>query len=296
MIELEHFTWRPLPDEGYVEHTYSESERINPNHFKPWFDEYLPIDWGSFYSNPDFRGYMIFNKPQSPFILFTSISWLESADEQGRPGPHHHSVAIKKPLVKKGKISILNVDDVLKEFKDEGNYEIKGTIEPLQVPERTVSRKEMLEDLKLLLTKPAIEGVVTRFLKNKNNKTILRCQGSKQSDRLKVAVFLLEYLNFNLKVAPLSITTERPRDKYSKLFNMAVTARNFTPKRGKESWRFIEWDAQKSPYKKLKKHPKVYKRIDKWFSYDWEETSGKKDRLKKNDQKRIKSEKARKKK
>ena len=263
MIGLDHFVWFPVEGSGYQETASGSSKKINPKHFKSWFKEFLPV----FLSHSQEEAYLIFNKSQSPFLLLTRIGYTE--DEIGRDAPMHHSAVVHKKLLEEEKLSLFDVRDSLAEF-DKKHQRVEGELERLKVPEKESQDFAYKDELKTLLTPAAVKSLTYRLLKSKRNRVILRCEGSKETERFKIAAYLVKLLSIDFDIRAASVTTIRPRDKYCNLFDLAVTEKTFTPPRHTENWSYVEWDLDefekgKPKDKKLKK---AFERIDQDFIYD----------------------------
>lgn len=272
MISLDHFIWWPVEGKGYLEYPVAATEGFSPRLYKNIFKEFVPIHLRSHEHNPDFKGYLLFNRPDREKFLFTTISWLQDTDEYGRTGQLHHSVIIDKRLLEDKKISLFDIDEAIKDYKKE-IMEIKNdppeptfTIPPLEVPEKENDIPDYQNKLKNYIFKAPLESVATRFMENDRNRTILKCNRSEQSERKNIAFFILELLNFKCGIRPISITTEQPRPEYVELFDLIISTSIPKIKRKSEDWRYIDWNRDRPAYERLKGEEDTYRKIDRAFS------------------------------
>ncbi len=263
MIALDHFVWFPVEGAGYEEDASAATEKVNPVHFKPWFKEYIPVSLGY----QDKEAFMFFNRSKSPFLLMTRLGFTE--DELGREAATHHSVVVHKELLKQNKVSLFDIKESLRLF-DEENPKPKGDIERLKVPEKEGQGIKYKGDLSTLITPSAVKSLVYRSLKNKNNRTILRCQGSDVSERFSISAYLIDLFVIEFNLRPLSLTTKRPRGKYCNLFDVAVVEKTFSPPRHSDYWSYINWDLEEfnKGTPKNKKLKMVFEKIDNDFHHD----------------------------
>jgi hypothetical protein len=261
-MKVDHFVWYPLHGKGYQDKPVAISGDFNPGLFTNVFkQEFAPLILS--YSEADYRGFMLFNKPTMSHILFSYI-YHKVVDEFGRRGVIHHSAIIEKKALMKGEITILEVEAAMKKFDEE--YPMpKGDIPALELPVHDKPKFEYEGMIHKYISKAAVETLATRMLSSKESKTAFRCQGAGKDKRKSIAIYLTELLTFKCGI-PISFCTERPiTTEYYEFFNLAVTERAVAPEANAESWAVINWDVSDPGMKRLGGKDAAYKAIDEAF-------------------------------
>lgn len=263
MIKLNHFIWYPIPGKGYQDKPIAFSGDFNPLLYISLFrNEFIPIIVS--YSKEDFRGYLFFNKPNKSEILFSCIFPKKNVDEYGRTGVFHHSVIIDRNYLQRGEISLFSVEKAMVGFDKKVQFP-KGNIEKLQV-ELNEKPTFSYSNLKKYVSKASVETLATRLMSNERNKTIFRCLGANQRERFKIAIYLIELLNFNCGIKEISFSNEIPLTaEYYKLFDILILERAYPPESDAEDWAVIPWDLEESKLQRIKGKEDVYKKIDDVF-------------------------------
>ncbi|UCF08073.1 MAG: DUF87 domain-containing protein [Thermoplasmata archaeon] len=269
-IMLDHFIWYPIPGKGYQDLPIAISTEGQPSLFTRLFQ--LPTERGPEFSPilvryevEDFKGHLIFNKEHRNQIIISYITHTPVADEYGRTGVFHHSAIVDKKLFKTGGISLLNVLETMEDY-DKNNTYPKGKIEKLEVQKKDTPGFDYKGKIKNIISKAAVETLATRLMTSDRYRTIFRCLRSSSEDRMRIAIYLLELLNFECGLRPISMVTERPIPQYNELFDVAVTERAIDLRTNAEDWAVILWDLEHPLSKRIKNRDDVYKKIDEAFS------------------------------
>ncbi len=269
-ILLDHFIWYPLPGKGYQDLPIAISTEGQPSLFTRVFQ--LPTERGPEfapilvrYEEENFIGHLIFNKQNRNQIIITYITHTPEADEYGRTGVLHHSAIVDKKLIKSGNISLLTVIEAMENYDKDTTFP-KGKIEKLKIQTKEKPGFDYKGKIQNIISKAAVETLATRLMTSDRNRAIFRCLRSTNEDRMRISIYLLEFLNFECDIRPISMTTERPIPQYNELFDVAVTERAIDLRTNAEEWEVILWDLEHPSLKRLKDRDDVYKKIDEAFS------------------------------
>ena len=262
-MEIDHFVWYPIHGKGYQDKPVAISGDFNPGLFTNVFDkEFAPLMMS--YSQKDYRGFMLFDKPNIRHVLFSFI-YHKVIDEYGRKGVIHHSAIIDRKDLQSGKVSLFDIEEAMNKF-DEANPAPKGDIPPLEVPAYEPGQFRYQDKIFKYISKASVETLATRMMTASRNRTSFRCQGAGTKARKNIALYLVELLGFRGGI-PISFTTERPiSSEYYGFFNLAVTERAIAPDANAEDWAVINWDELDVGMPRVGGKDDVYKLIDDAFS------------------------------
>ncbi len=262
-MKIDHFVWYPIHGKGYQDKPVAISGGFDPELFTNVFkQEFAPLMMS--YSQKDYKGYMLFNKPNMSYVLFTHI-FHKVVDEYGRRGVIHHSAIIDKKALKNGEITLLDVETAMNKFDDEYPAP-KGEISSLELKTHESPTYEYDDKIYKYISKAAVETLATRMLTSSSNRTAFRCQGADKDKRRNIAIYLVEILTFKCGI-PISFCTERPiTSEYYNFFNLAVTERAIAPDSDAEYWAVINWDELEATLPRIDGKDEIYKIIDDAFS------------------------------
>ncbi len=262
-MEIDHFVWYPIHGKGYQDKPVAISGDFNPGLFTNVFNkEFAPLMMS--YSQKDYRGFMLFDKPNIRHVLFTYI-YHKIVDEYGRRGVIHHSAIIDRKDLQSGKVSLFDIEEAMNKF-DEANPAPKGDIAPLEVTSYEPGQFRYKDKIHKYISKASVEILATRMMNASRNRTSFRCQGAGTKGRKNIALYLVELLGFRGGI-PISFCTERPiNSEYYGFFNLAVTERAIAPDANAEDWAVINWDELNVGMPRIGGKEEVYKLIDDAFS------------------------------
>ncbi len=186
----------------------------------------------------------------------------------GRVSAVAHTVIVPKNLLINKEISLFDLDDAILKFKDSFDFEEKENlhIDKLSVPRRDGYHFEYKNELQNWVAKQSIMDLSSEIMK-KNKKTAYICRNASPEKRKTMMIYLIQLLNLDSRLGPLSYSSTRPGSKkYEKFFDIVLSAdENWVEER--ESRTYIDHlrNTKKIEKEESKKAESVYTRINRAF-------------------------------
>jgi|GEM_PF-3872579 len=270
-MQIDHFIWMPKKPDLYAQKRFSGyTSDISPQLYSPLFHgDFIPTESGTSRKNEEYNTYVLLNNDKMEYVLFSNIFTKEQIVMGGKPRIyyHNHAAIIDKKHLKAKSISLLDVADKMKEYRGENGLpeELDTVIEKISIPEKS-SKTTYSSELKKLMSKPAIRYYATRVISKPKSRTIMNTKDYDNRTRLKLAVCLAEFLDYELGHTAISFTTGTPKPAYHSLFNLAVINETLFPANHADEWEEIAFNKLSTMNAEIPEAEPVYSLIEKLFT------------------------------
>ena len=262
-ISLEHWIYGASPEKGYG--IKAESHGLNTplytrylgNHFTPVRVE-KTANGGTLI---DAR--MIHPAPANDEVLL-SILGRGVADEYNRPTIANHSVVIPAAPLRSGHLTFAEVEAAVQEF-DHRVPKAAGRIDPvvvhLQGPSE--SSEPIGAGIRRLITKAAVDTLATRFLAERQSRTLVLCRGSTNQYRNELLYRLVELLNSGGEIALFPAISDAPTLSAMNHFHLAISSRGV---RADGTWTLLDASIDHAALPPIRGKTPIYTRIAEAFA------------------------------
>ncbi|HKS59621.1 MAG TPA: hypothetical protein VJS68_02460, partial [Thermoplasmata archaeon] len=257
-VRLEHWIYGASPEKGYG--TKAESQNLNgPLYMRYLNNHFTPVRVEKTTNGStvvDAR--MIHPAPANDEVLL-SILGRGTADEYNRPTIANHTVVLPGPALRSGRLTFATAEHAALEF-DRKFPKAGGRVEPLTVPlepARAVG-EAVGPSLKRVITRPALDTLVSRLLQDPLSRTLILCRGSTNHYRNDLLYKIVE-LFFTVGEIPMfAAISDAPTLSAMNHFRLAISARGV---RADGSWTLLDASIDKPALPPLKGKAPVYARI-----------------------------------
>jgi len=262
-VRLEHWIYGVSPDKGYG--PKAESRDLNgplytrylENHFTPVRVE-KTANGGTVI---DAR--MVHPAPANDELLL-SLLGRGIADEYNRPTIMNHTVVVPAALLRAGQLTLFDVEASVCDF-DRKNPKAAGKVEPIEAALRMPlePREPAGVGLRRLITKAAVETLVSRFLGDGQGRTLVLCRGSTNQYRNELLYRLVELLIAGNEIPLFPAISDAPTLSAMNHFRLAISARGV---RADGSWTLLDASIDAPALPPVRGKSPVYHRIAEAFA------------------------------
>ena len=262
-VQLEHWIYGASPEKGYG--TKGESHNLNGPLYVRYLDgHFTPVRVEKTANGSaiiDAR--MIHPAPANDEILL-SILGRGVADEYNRPTIANHTVVLPAALLRTGQLTFAVAEEAVMEF-DRRNPKAAGKIEPLAVHllPRTDVGAAAGPVIRRLITKPAVDTLVTRLLSDPQARTLILCRGSTHKHRNDLLYRLVELLLAGGEIPLFSAISDAPTLSAMNHFRLAISSRGV---RADATWTLLDASIDRAALAPLRGKVPVYARIAEAFA------------------------------
>ncbi len=262
-LKLEHWIYGASPEKGYG--TKAESKDLNgplytrylENHFTPVRVE-KTANGGTII---DAR--MVHPAPANDEILL-SILGRGVADEYNRPTIANHTIVIPAAPLRSAQLTLFDVEAAVLDF-DRKNPKAGGKIDPIAVPLRQPwePREPVGGGLRRLITKAAVDTLASRFLADRQGRTLVLCRGSTNQYRNELLYRLVELLNAGKEIPLFPAISDAPTLSAMNHFRLAISSRGV---RADGSWTLLDASIDAPALPPVRGKSPLYARIAQAFA------------------------------
>ncbi len=262
-IEIEHWIYGASPEKGYG--TKAESTRLNGPLYMRYLDNHFtPVRVEKTASGStviDAR--MIHPAPANDEVLL-SILGRGVADEYNRPTIANHTVVIPGEALRKGRILFADAEAAAMEF-DRHNPKASGKIDPLSVALRSSEEPPSPPGagIRRLITKAAVETLASRFLADRQGRTLVLCRGSTHQYRNELLYRLVELLQAGGEIALFPAISDAPTLSAMNHFRLAISSRGV---RADGTWTLLDASIDTAALPPIRGKNPLYGRIAEAFA------------------------------
>ena len=160
------------------------------------------------------------------------------ADEYNRPTIANHTVVIPGGPLRSGRLSLADVEHAVLDF-DRRTPKAGGRVDPLVVVLREEEAKTDTagSGLRRVITQAAVETLVSRFLGDRQGRTLVLCRGSTTQYRNELLYRLVELLHSGSEIPLLPAISDAPTLSAMNHFRLAIASRGV---RADGSWTLLD--------------------------------------------------------
>lgn len=267
MMEIDHFLWQPVPDEGHLKTITACSQgienrkRVYINNFKKEGKiYYFPLKGKS----KGFLGHILFNNPQRPEILLSRFYQGENLDEKGRGGQINHTAVIRREFLEKGILSLSKINECMREFerKMEALERTGEILNKLEVKPNDKVGFEFFSEISNRMDLNSAHDMASALLAPNPKPILFITEEDDLDTRFKYGQYLIEMLNFHCGLKPISFCTQNTDERFLKSFDLFVLEKGEDLKieRDLDAYTSVKLDNE-TIGKRLTKNLEVYSKI-----------------------------------
>ena len=261
-IQLEHWIYGASPEKGYG--TKAESTGLNGPLYQRYLgNHFTPVRVEKTASGStviDAR--MIHPAPANDEVLL-SVLGRGVADEYNRPTIANHTVVLPGALLRSGRLSLAMAEAAIMEF-DRRVPKASGKIEPLglHLQPADAPRESPGAGIRRLITKAAVDTLVSRFLSDSHGRTLLLCRGSTHQYRNELLYKLVELLSATGEIPLFTAISDAPTLSAMNHFRLAISSRGV---RADGTWTLLDASIDRPTLQPIRGRAPVYTKVAEAF-------------------------------
>ncbi len=262
-IALEHWIYGASPEKGYG--TKAESHNLNGPLYMRYLDgHFTPVRVEKTASGSTVIDARMIHPAAVNDEVLLSILGRGVADEYNRPTIANHTVVIPSKLLKSGRLTLQMAEMATVEY-DRHNPKAAGHVDPVQVPLRETPEGGTLSalGLKRLITKPAVDTLVTRLLADPQARTLILCRGSSHQHRNELLYRLVEFFLSGTEMPLFKAISDAPTLSAMNHFRLAISSRGV---RADGTWTLLDASIDRPSLAPVRGKVPVYNRVAEAFA------------------------------
>ncbi|MDE1821510.1 MAG: hypothetical protein KGI98_11785 [Euryarchaeota archaeon] len=257
-IGLEHWIYGVSPDKGYG--TRAVSSGLNPQlYIRHLAGHFTPVRVEKTTSGSTVIDARMIHPANAAGELILSILGRGAADEYNRPTIQNHTVIVPQSLLRSGRLTLASVEKAAVDY-DRLHPTICGTMEPLfariQAPSETLGGAVPV--IRRLMTKAAMDTLVTRILGDPHGRTLVLCRGATNEARNELLYAIVETLCLDAEVPLFPCISDAPTLSAMNHFRLATASRGV---RADASWMLLDASIEKAALPTLRSKALIYARV-----------------------------------
>ncbi|HLY76385.1 MAG TPA: hypothetical protein VKT21_00695 [Thermoplasmata archaeon] len=262
VVQLEHWIYGASPERGYG--TKAESTGLNGPLYQRYLgNHFTPVRVEKTASGStviDAR--MIHPAPANDEVLL-SVLGRGVADEYNRPTIANHTVVLPGAVLRTGRLTFAMAEAAVQDF-DRRVPKASGRVEPLAI--RLASEDAPSESpgagIRRLITKAAVDTLVSRFLADPQGRTLLLCRGSTHQYRNELLYKLVELLQAGGEIPLFTAISDAPTLSAMNHFRLAISSRGV---RADATWTLLDASIDRPTLPPVRGRTPVYTRVAEAF-------------------------------
>ena len=262
-ISLEHWIYGASHEKGYG--TKAESHGLNG----PLYSRYLESHFTPVRVEKTANGgtvidaRMIHPAPANDELLL-SILGRGVADEYNRPTIANHTVVIPGAVLRAGELTLFDVEAAVLDY-DRRLPKASGRIDPIVLRKRPsdLPREVAGVGLRRLITRAAVDTLVSRFLVDRQGRTLVLCRGSSHQYRNELLFRLVELLQAGGEIPLFPAISDAPTLSAMNHFRLAISSRGV---RADGSWTLLDASIDQPALPPVRGKNPLYNRIAEAFA------------------------------
>jgi hypothetical protein len=260
---LEHWIYGASPEKGYG--TKAESHALNG----PLYARYLGSHFTPVRVEKTTSGLtvidarMIHPAPANDEVLL-SVLGRGVADEYNRPTIANHTVVLPGPELRSGRLTFALAEAAAAEF-DRRSPKASGKVDPLPVRLRSIeeARESPGSGIRKLITKAAVDTLVSRFLHDPQGRTLILCRGSTHEYRNELLYKLVELVSSGGEIPLFPAISDAPTLSAMNHFRLAISSRGV---RADGTWTLLDASIDRPALGPVRGRVPVYSRVAEAFA------------------------------
>ena len=261
-IQLEHWIYGASPEKGYG--TKAESMGLNG----PLYQRYLGSHFTPVRVEKTANGStvidarMIHPAPANDEVLLSVLA-RGMADEYNRPTIANHTVVLPGALLRSGRLTFNAAEAAIFDF-DRRVPKASGRIEPLSLhlPAAVPPEDHPGAGIRRLITKAAVDTLVSRFLTDSHGRVLLLCRGSTHQYRNDLLYKLVELLHAGGEIPLFTAISDAPTLSAMNHFRLAISSRGV---RADGTWTLLDASIDRPTLLPIRGRTPVYSRVAEAF-------------------------------
>lgn len=263
MVQLEHWIYGASPEKGYG--TKAESVNLNG----PLYARYLGSHFTPVRVEKTANGStvidarMIHPAPANDEVLL-SVLGRGVADEYNRPTIANHTVVLPGAALREGRLTFEMAEAAIAEF-DRVHPKATGKVEPVTVhlqPPPTPT-EPLGAGLRRLITKAAVDTLVSRFLHEPQARTLILCRGSTHTYRNELLYKLIELVHGGTEIPLFTAISDAPTLSAMNHFRLAISTRGV---RADGTWTLLDASIDQPALGHVRGRQAIYARVAEAFA------------------------------
>lgn len=262
-IQLEHWIYGASPEKGYG--TKAESHLLNgPLYARYLGSHFTPVRVEKTTSGMtviDAR--MIHPAPANDEVLL-SVLGRGAADEYNRPTIANHTVVVPAPALRSGRLTLEMAEAAIGEF-DKRYPKATGKIDPVVVHLRPAeeSSESKGTGIRRLITKAAVETLVSRLLHEPQGRTLILCRDSTHEYRNELLYKLVELVLSGSEIPLFTAISDAPTLSAMNHFRLAISTRGV---RADATWTLLDASIDRPALGPVRGRAPIYARVAEAFA------------------------------
>ncbi|HZY70763.1 MAG TPA: hypothetical protein VFF67_07300 [Thermoplasmata archaeon] len=264
VVELEHWIYGASPEKGYG--TKAESYHLNG----PLYARYLGSHFTPVRVEKTTNGStvidarMIHPAPANDEVLL-SVLGRGVADEYNRPTIANHTVVLPGVAIRSGRLTFEMAEAAIAEY-DRLHPKATGKIDPVAVHLRSPPppvTEPVGAGLRRLITKAAVDTLVSRFLNEPQSRTLILCRGSTHSYRNELLYKLVELVLGGTEIPMFTAISDAPTLSAMNHFRLAISTRGV---RADATWTLLDASIDQPALGHVRGRQAIYARVAEAFA------------------------------
>ncbi len=264
-VDLDHFLWYAREESG--RDIYSDVPNVKSDEFnirlyiKRFGSKFNPVYYDPNTKHPE-RFFIDDHRPENNEAIYSMVYQKpEDSNKMRRESSVLHSVIINKNILTNKKLSLFDIDKAILDFRDDFDFpDVEDEIiDELHVKEYEKEKFEYEENLDRWVTSTSILDLARSIKIDESQQKEVKynyvCDRSDAEQRKNISIYLVQLLNFDSSLYPLSFSTSFPRRKHSNLFDLVVS-KKANKNRDRDR---IKWTRRDSNVDEGKVEGQVYK-------------------------------------
>jgi hypothetical protein len=262
-IQLEHWIYGASPEKGYG--TKAESHLLNG----PLYARYLGSHFTPVRVEKTANGStvidarMIHPAPANDEVLLSVLA-RGVADEYNRPTIANHTIVLPGAALRSGRLTFGMGEAAVTEY-DRRYPKATGKIDPLILRLRSSeeAREPRGSGIRRLITKAAVETLISRFLHEPQGRTLILCRGSTHEYRNELLYKLVELVYSGGEIPMFTAISDAPTLSAMNHFRLAISTRGV---RADGTWTLLDASIDHPALGPVRGRAPVYSRVAEAFA------------------------------
>ncbi len=262
VLQLEHWIYGASPEKGYG--TKAESTGLNG----PLYQRYLGSHFTPVRVEKTASGStvidarMIHPAPANDEVLL-SLLGRGIPDEYNRPTIQNHTIVLPAALIRSGRLTFASAESAVLDF-DRRIPKASGRVEPVSIrlPPGDAPHENPGTGIRRLITKAAVDTLVSRFLADAHGRTLLLCRGSTHQYRNELLYKLVELLHAGGDIPLFTAISDAPTLSAMNHFRLAISSRGV---RADGTWTLLDASIDRATLQPIRGRAPIYSRVASVF-------------------------------
>ncbi len=262
-VSLQHWIYGASPEKGYG--MKAESHSLNgPLYLRYLAGHFTPVRVEKTSNGSTVIDARMIHPASANDEILLSVLGRGVADEYNRPTIQNHTVVVPAQPVREGRLTFYDVEAAAEEF-DRVNPKARGKIDALEVRLRTGEAipRPPGGGIRRLITKAAVDTLVSRLLADLQGRTLVLCRGSSNQYRNELLYRLVELIAAGGEIPLFPAISDAPTLSAMNHFRVAISARGV---RADATWTLLDASIDHAALPPIRGKNTMYARVGEAFA------------------------------